>query len=268
MKQLLESWNNYIIQEASIRQVLNRFNSSKFLSKSEFFQVSPQKAKSKIEESVPQDLDIKEKAVYLDWRISNFLKTGNYEGPDSSVVKDFFEFKDKDLFKTDLLQIQTIEDFEGLVNSAREKLGNKEKKKEEESTSGSGQNLIYEDENWFVYIPETKGASIALCDGPDPRPIKQGGTRARWCTGSIRRKYYEQYHTEDNPLIIFISKSNPKQKYQFSYFGTPLWRNKPEFKDALEKEIDGTNIFYELNDIVKGLGDKLPERVVAEANKY
>ena len=268
MKPLLESWNRFMLQEASIRQVMERFDSPRFLKKCEFSQVDPQKVKLKIEDTVPQDLDIKDKAVYLDWRISNFLKTGNYEGPDSSTVKDFFEYKDKDLFKVNLLQIQTIDDFEELVNSAKEKLGVKEKKKEEESTSGSGQNLVYENDKWSVYLPETKGASVALCDGPDPRPVKQGGTRARWCTGVMRRKYYEQYHTEDNPLIIFISKRNPKEKYQFSYFGIPLWGNKPEFKNAMEKEIEGTDIFHELNNIVKSLGDKLPERVVAEASKY
>lgn len=273
MKALLESWNKFIIQEASIRQVMERFNSPKFLKKCEFSQVDPQKAKEEIESTVPDGFDIQQKANYLDWRISIFMKTGVYEGPDSSLVKKYYEAKEdegvkKRISKLNISDIDSIEEFEEIAKDAEEVLGGREKKKKEESRSGEGQNLVYEDKDWLVYTPETKGASVALCDGPDPRPIKQGGTRARWCTGSIRRKYYEQYHTEDNPLIIFISKRDPKEKYQFSYFGTPLWRNQPEFKNAMEKDILGTDIFHKLNNIVKGLGDKLPERVVAEASKY
>ena len=285
MKPLLESWNRFMLQEASIRQVMERFDSPRFLKKCEFSQVDPQKAKEEIESTVPDSFDVQQKANYLDWRISIFMKTGVYEGPDPLTVKKYYDFKEigmasKWLSEKNISDIDSIEDFQEIVKDAERSILNKEMRKikgleylypspiKQDPINREGQNLIYEDENWSVYTPETKAASVALCDGPDPRPVKQGGTRARWCTGSIRRKYYEQYHTEDNPLIIFISKRDPKEKYQFSYFGTPLWRNQPEFKNAMEKDILGTDIFDELNNIVKGLGNKLPERVVAEANKY
>ena len=273
MQSLLESWNRFMLQEASIRQVMDRFNNPKFVKKSEFSQIDPRKAKEEIEKTVPDGFDVQQKANYLDWRISIFLKTGVYEGPDSSVVKKYYDAKEdegnkKIISKINISDIKSIEEFEEIVNNAEEALGHKEKKKKEESTSGEGQKLVYEDENWSVYLPETKGASVALCDGPDPRPVKQGGTRAKWCTGTLRRKYYEQYHTQDNPRIIFISKSNPADKYQFNYFGIPLWGNKPEFKNAFEKDIYGTDVFYELNSIVIELSDKLPERVVKKAESF
>lgn len=272
MKPLLESWNRFMLQEASIRQVMERFKSPKFIKKSEFSQVDPQQAKEEIESTVPSEFDVQQKANYLDWRISLFLRTGTYEGPDPSVVKRYYDIKEdegtkKHISKVNISDISSIEEFEEIVKNAEEALGEREKKKKEESKSGEGQNLIYKNENWSVYIPETKGASVALCDGPDPRPVKQGGTRARWCTGVLRRKYYEQYHTPDNPLIIFISNDDPKEKYQFNYFGIPLWKNKPEFKDVMERDIYGSDIFYELNSIVSELSDKLPERVVNKAEE-
>lgn len=281
MKQLLENWNRFILKEASYRQVMERFGSSKFLKSSEFNQVDPEEAKQKILETVPENFDVQEKANYLDWRISTFIKTGKYEGPSAEIVKRYYEIKSDEgkkklLNKINISDINSVEEFEEIVSSAEDSLGEKEKGKKQESTSGEGQNLIYEDENWRVYTPETKGASVALCRGPNPDGIKGKSTRAKWCTGVLTRKYYEVYHKPDNPLIIFISKSDPAEKYQLSYFGisseSPFWNpndpEKPEFKNNRDKDITGTDVFSELNNIVASLEDKLPERVVNKAKKF
>jgi hypothetical protein len=51
--------------------------------------------------------------------------------------------------------------------------------------------LVYEDGNWQVYFPQTKGAACSLGKGTD------------WCTAAPGLNYYEEY-SKSGQLIIFI----------------------------------------------------------------
>ena len=73
--------------------------------------------------------------------------------------------------------------------------------------------------DWEVYIPENKGAACKL------------GKDTDWCTAAPGLEYYKQYHSKDDPLIIFISKKDPTEKYQFHY-------GSEQFMNRYDEELD------------------------------
>jgi hypothetical protein len=113
----------------------------------------------------------------------------------------------------------------------------------------AGSNKIYEDEDWEVFIPENKGAACKL------------GKNTKWCTAAPGLEYYKHYHKQDDPLIIFISKEDPSEKYQFHY-GTEQFMDKNDRSITTNESLK--KIYYELHSIVTNL-NKLPENIRQEA---
>ena len=79
--------------------------------------------------------------------------------------------------------------------------------------------VLYEDEDWKVLIPESYEASCYW------------GINTEWCTATrSQRNSYDSY-TKEGSLVIFINKHDPDEKYQYHY-------GSKSFMDANDSEVD------------------------------
>lgn len=81
--------------------------------------------------------------------------------------------------------------------------------------AGEGADNIITTDEWKVFIPRNKGAACEL------------GKETQWCTAAPGLDYYEQYHSEEDPLFIFINRAKPEEKYQL-HFGTNQFMDKTD----------------------------------------
>jgi hypothetical protein len=92
-------------------------------------------------------------------------------------------------------------------------------------------NLVEEFENYKLYIPKDYKDSCILGKGTE------------WCTATEKTDYhFRQYHKHGRELLIFISKKNPKIKYQF-HFRTE------QFMDKFDNSINIHNFLKDNPDI-------------------
>jgi hypothetical protein len=263
------------LNEIKMEQVLPRFESKAFLKAVEirkqniakkgsaappsFFSADAQK--SLITAIIPADIQEQYKAEILNWLITSYInfykdnpEASNFPfaAPLAKVIETFYQIKeakmDRILSKSDIYSIKDALELYKIIEDAKP-AWETYKQSRADKDAGAGTNKIYEDENWEVFIPENKGAACKL------------GKDTQWCTAAPGLEYYKHYHKQDDPLIIFISKSDPAEKYQFHY-------GSEQFMDRKDQSIHGTLTFVKLNDIVKKLANKLPEKVNKSAQKY
>ena len=207
-----------------------------------------------IKDSISNDIPEKFKADALWWAISTFIETGKFGavGSRKKALETFFQIKETGkgsiLSQQDINQIQSWDELKEIVEQAKPDWEEYKQSKASKDWE-AGSNLIYEDDTWQVFIPENKGAACKLGKGTD------------WCTAAPGLNYYEQYHSQEDPLIIFINKQDPEDKYQFHY-------KTSQFMDKQDEDISENKIFYKLNEIVKKLGSKLPKKTIELANEY
>ena len=292
MKLLLEQWRSYkadLLNEIKMENVTPRFESKAFLKAVEEFKhrvgfvsfsgdfwnpfapiasVNPtndrlvKRAKEKVFETLPDKIDEVYKAEALNWIISMFVNPSS----ENNNILNYKTAQDLEMFYTikkersrflsikDINSIKSANELSAVIEKAMPEW---EKYQEEkaENDAVAGMNKIHEDDDWKVYLPENYGASCKLA--------RMGAGEARWCTsaksdtGKIR---YKNYYKPEDPLIVFISKKDPTEKYQFHY-GTN------EFKDKENREMDkSSQTYYSLNSIVAD-SDKLPEQVKVKAKE-
>ena len=253
IKLIIQEELNRLLLEVTFESVKERFNSKKFL---KTFGGNSKLASEQLLSTIPSDIEEKYKGVLLNWVVSWAIKNGTYDLPSDfkAAVEIYYQIKQQKLqrflTKKSISQIESPEELVSIVNSAKPEYDKHNEKKFEKSTKGEGQDLVYEDSDWEIYIPETKGASCALGKGTE------------WCTAAPGLDYYNEYHSKENPLIIFISKSNPEDKYQFHY-------ETEQFMNRDDRTISGRNIFYELNNLVKTkLKGKISKKSFKAANSY
>jgi len=246
----------------AIDQMWEKLKNSPYYKDSEKF--TPEEMRRLIEDVIPTDISEKYKPEALNWMISTFIKAPGI--PSTFIRRDletFYQIKeakqDKILSKNDIYKIEDDMELYDIVKSAKPAW---EQYKEARANKDpeAGTNKIYEDDKWEVFIPENKGAACKLGKGTE------------WCTAAPGLEYYKHYHKPDDPLIIFISKEDPSEKYQFHY-GTEQFMDKFDSnirkRDFREQVYTNTrNLFYKLNQIVKQLSDKLPKAVIKKANEY
>ena len=207
-----------------------------------------------IKDSISNDIPEKFKADALWWAISTFIETVKFGavGSRKKALETFFQIKETGkgsiLSQQDINQIQSWDELKEIVEQAKPDWEEYKQSKASKDWE-AGSNLIYEDDTWQVFIPENKGAACKLGKGTE------------WCTAAPGLEYYEQYHKPENPLIIFINKQDPTDKYQFHY-------KTSQFMDKNDRSIKEKLLFYKLNQIVKSLSDKLPKQVIKKANQW
>jgi len=184
--------------------------------------------RSTIIKSIPNDISEKDKANALNWMITRILKDNPIypenrfflrtksvahqldRGPDllKRQLEFFYQIKKQNmgrlLPKNEIERYSSFKEFVEAVEEALPAYREYLTQKQEKSTKGEGQLLVYEDANWQVYFPQTKGAACAL------------GKDTDWCTAAPGLDYYNEY-SQDGQLIIFISKKDPSIKYQLHY---------------------------------------------------
>ena len=254
LKQLILQEAKKVLLEYTMEQAEARFTSKAFRKRANIEGVEPDVAKQNILEQVPQDISERFKADALWWAISTFIKAGQFGAIDSrkKALETFFQIKEAGkgsiLSQQDINQIQSWDELKEIVEQAKPAWEEYKQSKASKDWE-AGSNLIYEDDTWQVFIPENKGAACKLGKGTD------------WCTAAPGLNYYEQYHSQEDPLIIFINKQDPEDKYQFHY-------KTSQFMDKQDEDISENKIFYKLNEIVKKLGSKLPKKTIELANEY
>ena len=111
--------------------------------------------------------------------------------------------------------------------------------------------VIVDNESYYVSVPLNYGGSCRLA--------RSVGEFANWCTGTTSSNHYFNHYSKQGPLIVFIDKNNPDNKYQ-------LHAPSDQFKDKKDAEIDRENFAKRypnaMNDIIDGLqanADKLTD---------
>lgn len=160
---------------------------------------------------VPQDLSDNERGQVVIWLVriipieQVLNRSLNYQLTKESLRKleIFFHYKEF-MSKKDLFEINSLEELVLVTEEAKTKIEEYLKDKEY-NDANSGKKLIYDGPEYVVYEVHNKGAACELGKGTD------------WCTAAPGLDYFEHYYSPDSPLFVFINKSNPKERYQFSY---------------------------------------------------
>ena len=232
-----------LIKEIKEDQVLKRLDGKKFNKLLKHYNDNIEdlgdngieRIKKNIKDNVTTDVPEKYKGEFLSWCLSvmtkmmmkaekppkssspdnfvNWIWGRGEEIPKLSVLgKNFYEFKEKKrdrfLSKNSIYGFESFSEFHKIIRNAKGKYriwSLKNVEKEELENVDPNQHKIFENEDWTVYIPNTRGAACLL------------GKGTSWCTSGKTRNLYYRYHQKEGPLIIFISKRDPKEKYQFQY---------------------------------------------------
>jgi len=224
MKTFYETYK-VLLLELSFDEVTKLMDSEKF--KGIFTDIEYLAVKNIIMSIIPNDIREKDKANALNWLISSIknekqnkqyiIRAGgatllsNYHMELRKYLELFYQIKqqnlaDKFLKYSAIERYKTFEEFVVDLIEAEGPYQQYNSQKIERSTKGEGQLLVYENDIWQVYFPQTKGAACSL------------GKDTDWCTAAPGLNYYEHY-SKSGQLIIFISKKDPSIKYQLHYAG-------------------------------------------------
>jgi len=259
LNKLINETIKQVLLEVTMEQAEARFNSKAFRKACERLKVRPSFVEGHIKRKQPIDISERFKPDALWWSIATFIREANtseggisipFRGP--KALETFFQIKEAGkssiLSQPDLNKILSWDELIEVIEEA-DSAWEAYKQSKASKDWEAGSNLIYEDDNWQVFIPENKGAACKLGKGTD------------WCTAAPGLDYYEQYHSKEDPLIIFINKQDPEDKYQFHY-------KTNQFMDRYDEDISDKQLFYQLNNIVKSLADKLPKETIKQASEY
>lgn len=148
--------------------------------------------------------------TYARW-ILNLANKGMLDNP--GHVKDIlrrFDDNRKNLKEKDIMRFKSMDELEAYLNNDdsykdlthRQEVRGRQKDRRDVDLSKEAR-IVYEDDDWTVWVPETYAASCKLGQG------------TKWCTASTESSEYFDRYSKDGNLYILISKKDPKEKYQF-----------------------------------------------------
>ena len=242
-----------LLLELTITEVQSRKTSKKFVRAAEADMEEPNYVMHKLTEIIPRDIQEQSKGNALNWLTSLYIKgaivvnsakeTRSWPGewigerpagddPEGDVVainininvisnalETFYQAKEQNL--THFLTIKSIEQIPDIstlltvATQARSQIQKHNDDKIENDRTNAYDTLVYEDDQWSMYLPKTKGDTCALGRGTD------------WCTAGIGLDYYsdyvhpwyaERFDLGPQKLFIIISKTDKNEKYQL-WFG-------------------------------------------------
>jgi hypothetical protein len=157
---------------------------------------------------------------YSKWLL-NLFKNKKLKLEDLYKVKDYIELFDKQSVRNKLSILKrNINNYESLGELAKELEPFKEDEEILSNQEKKDKNFVKSFNKFDLYIPRTFEDSCILGKGTE------------WCTATEKTdKWYKKYHKPGRELLIFISKEEPKEKYQFHF------RTK-QFMDKFDEEID------------------------------
>ena len=236
IRKIIEEMTLELLNEVKLEDVMQQFNSKKMKKaaarnekwneeKTEKFLNTPRFQEFFLN-FIPEDIEDNDRAESLQWILGLYKKdklgsirrwTKDLVNKHKSNLELFFQ--QKSFMEQKQLQILDLESLGNVVDNARPEIkAHLEKKSYLDAEQGK--KVILDNENWTIYIPTNKGAACELGKGTE------------WCTAAPGLNFYEQYHTDKDPLIIFIPKkpSYEGEKYQI-HFKTD------QFMDEEDKEI-------------------------------
>ena len=236
IRKIIEEMTLELLNEVKLEDVMQQFNSKKMKKaaarnekwneeKTEKFLNTPRFQEFFLN-FIPEDIEDNDRAESLQWILGLYKKdklgsirrwTKDLVNKHKSNLELFFQ--QKSFMEQKQLQIIDLESLGNVVDNARPEIkAHLEKKSYLDAEQGK--KVILDNENWTIYIPTNKGAACELGKGTE------------WCTAAPGLNFYEQYHTDKDPLIIFIPKkpSYEGEKYQI-HFKTD------QFMDEEDKEI-------------------------------
>ena len=142
-------------------------------------------------------------------------------------VYDNYKNDRKKEIEKDINKIKSINDLHDAVNSAGEaELSARQQEREKRNSKDIKK--VFGDNKWEIWVPQSFAGSCTL------------GKGTNWCTAySENDSYYKQY-TSKGPLYIFISKQNPKEKYQL-HVETKSFMDKDDKSADLEDVLSTDN---------------------------
>ena len=178
---------------------------------------------------VPRDVTEPSQANALNWLVSLYSNgtiiysrdhpsisgdiIGPWQGPVKRLLEVFYQIKelklDRFLTKTSIENIKSFAELREVVNIAQQPYDKHiAKKLDDDRTNAAEKSLVYENADWLMYIPETKGAACAL------------GRDTEWCTRSPGLKHYENY---TNPWYTKKFNIKPQKLFIFEWKGGSKW---------------------------------------------
>ena len=170
-----------------------------------------------VELAIPDDINDSQRGAAANW-IKNFFLSDHHIFKIYTLDKDaehdsrqmrgqiefFFQAQNfiPDGHSRDINSYKTIDDIID-VNVLTVPIYDAHRKKKQYLDADEGKKLIADTEEWLIYIPTNKGAACEL------------GKGTNWCTAAPGLDYYEHYHTPEDPLYVFVNKSNSEERYQF-----------------------------------------------------
>lgn len=166
---------------------------------------------------------------YGKWLLGLYRKDNplTYTGNVKELLYDYDNYKndrnfdiEKDIskFKSISAMKSAVENVTQAELSHRQEVRNRQQARKNANVEKDA-DLVYEDDDWLVYVPKTYEASCKL------------GRGTRWCTASTEDGSYYREYSNRGPLFININKHDPSEKYQF-HFETS------QFMDSGDSSID------------------------------
>jgi ribosomal protein S18 acetylase RimI-like enzyme len=124
---------------------------------------------------------------------------------------DVWETNKKRFTNRDIGQFKTLKQLEdALLDMPDLELSHRQKVRQNQKARrgvnlGTDAELVFDGNDWEVWIPKTYAASCKL------------GQHTSWCTASTEDEHYFKNYDSQGPLYILIDKENDKHKYQFHF---------------------------------------------------
>ena len=166
-----------------------------------------------------------------------------------SLYNEYKNDRTKEIEK-DINKFKSIEDLADAVRNVGEAELSDRQKEREMRNAYKDAKLIFSDDMWQIWIPETYEASCTL------------GKGTTWCTAYSGNDYYYNDYTRQGPLYVFINKQNPKEKYQL-HVETYSFMNADDRPASLEDVLDTDDKLREfVEEEINPLDvDNLPEEI-------
>ena len=263
LKNLIEQITLELLNEVKLEDVMQQFDSKKMkkaAARNERW--TPEKVERWLKTPrfqelflnfIPKDIENNDRAEGLQWILGLYKKDelGSIRRWTREVVNkhrsnlELF-FQQKRFMKQKQLQALDLESLGDVVDEARPAIkAHLEKKSYLDAEQGK--KVILDNDDWTIYIPTNKGAACEL------------GKNTEWCTAAPGLDYYEEYHTDEDPLIIFIPKhpDYKGEKYQI-HFGSDQFMDKD---DIAINDIKKAKLISLIKPVKKALAQEIQKKI-------